>query len=182
MPATRRLFFGLELTRPRPQEIVRWRAEHFAADIGYPVAAANLHLTLAFLGEISARKQAALMAQADRITQSAFTLTLDDAGHWPRSRVIWLGMRQPPRGLLQLASLLRAQAARSGCAPQTGVYHPHITLYHQAVADVRLPAPGFRWQQPVSKFALFAAEGGAGGTRYRVLARWPLAALAPPEV
>jgi 2'-5' RNA ligase len=62
------------------------------------VAAANLHLTLAFLGEVSADKQRALSAMAGRIRQPGFTLTLDDAGQWLRSRVVWLGTRQPPRG------------------------------------------------------------------------------------
>jgi hypothetical protein len=55
------------------------------------VAADNLHLTLAFLGEVSADKQRALAALAGRIRQPGFTLTLDDAGQWLRSRVVWLG-------------------------------------------------------------------------------------------
>lgn len=79
------------------------------------MAAANLHLTLAFLGDVSNDKQRALAQLAGRIRQPGFTLHLDDAGQWLRSRVVWLGMRQPPRGLLQLANMLRAQAARSGC-------------------------------------------------------------------
>jgi 2'-5' RNA ligase len=36
-----------------------------SGDAGRPVAAANLHLTLAFLGEVSADKQRALSAMAD---------------------------------------------------------------------------------------------------------------------
>lgn len=96
------------------------------------VAADNLHLTLAFLGEVSAEKQRALAALAGRLRQPGFTLTLDDAGQWLRSRVVWLGTRQPPRGLLQLASMLRAQAARSGCYQSPQPFHPHITLWRDA--------------------------------------------------
>ncbi|WP_312181746.1 2'-5' RNA ligase family protein, partial [Pantoea sp. CTOTU46764] len=51
--ATQRLFFALELPAPLQQQLVQWRADNFAAEAGKPVAAANLHLTLAFLGEVS---------------------------------------------------------------------------------------------------------------------------------
>ncbi len=36
------------------KQIVQWRATHFPEDAGRPIAADNLHLTLAFLGEVSA--------------------------------------------------------------------------------------------------------------------------------
>ena len=108
MSEPKRLFFALELPAEAQRQIVHWRAANFAEDAGRPVAADNLHLTLAFLGEVSADKQRALAALAGRIHQPGFTLTLDDAGQWLRSRVVWLGTRRPPRGLLQLASMLRA--------------------------------------------------------------------------
>jgi 2'-5' RNA ligase len=47
MSESKRLF--LPLSCPHIQrQIVRWRAEHFPPEAGRPVAAANLHLTLAF--------------------------------------------------------------------------------------------------------------------------------------
>lgn len=109
MSEPKRLFFAIELPGEVQQQIVHWRAASFPEDAGRPVAAANLHLTLAFLGEVSADKQRALSAMAGRIRQPGFTLTLDDAGQWLRSRVVWLGTRQPPRGGLQLANMLRAR-------------------------------------------------------------------------
>ncbi|MDF2624784.1 MAG: 2-5 ligase, partial [Kosakonia cowanii] len=124
MPASKRLFFAIELPAKLQPQLVQWRAQHFAPEAGRPIAAANLHLTLAFLGDISAEKQKALETLAGRIRQPGFTLTLDDAGQWLRSRVVWLGSRQPPRGLLQLADMLRAQAARSGCYQSPQPFHP----------------------------------------------------------
>ncbi len=96
MSEPKRLFFALELPSAVQKQIVQWRATHFPEDAGRPVAADNLHLTLAFLGEVSAEKQRALAALAGRLRQPGFTLTLDDAGQWLRSRVVWLGTRQPP--------------------------------------------------------------------------------------
>ncbi len=82
MSEPKRLFFALELPSAVQKQIVQWRATHFPEDAGRPVAADNLHLTLAFLGEVSAEKQRALAALAGRLRQPGFTLTLDDAGQW----------------------------------------------------------------------------------------------------
>jgi hypothetical protein len=48
---------------------------HFPPEAGRPVAAANLHLTLAFLGDVSAEKQRALAAMAGRIASRALRCT-----------------------------------------------------------------------------------------------------------
>lgn len=173
MSEPKRLFFAIELPPAVRKQIVQWRATHFPEDAGRHVAADNLHLTLAFLGEVSAEKQRALSALAGRLQQPGFTLTLDDAGQWLRSRVVWLGTRQPPRGLLQLASMLRAQAARSGCYQSPQPFHPHITLWRDARQAVPIPPPGFRWTFPVNEFVLYESSFSRGRTRYTALEHYP---------
>lgn len=87
--------------------------------------------------------------------------------------MVWLGTRQPPRGLLQLASMLRAQAARSGCYQSPQPFHPHITLWRDARRAVPIPAPGFRWTFPVNEFVLYKSSFSRGRTRYTALERYP---------
>lgn len=174
--ATQRLFFALELPDTLQQQLVQWRADCFPAEAGTPVAAANLHLTLAFLGDVSDTTAARLQQLAARITQPAFTLDLDDAGHWPRPGVVWLGCQRAPRGLLQLADLLRAQAARHGCAQSAQPFHPHITLLRHATEQVALPPRQFHWRCDIRHFALLASVFRQGRTRYQAVARWPLRA------
>ncbi|AUZ63096.1 TPA: RNA 2',3'-cyclic phosphodiesterase [Citrobacter amalonaticus] len=174
MSEPKRLFFALELPTTVREEIIQWRAAHFPPEAGRPVAAENLHLTLAFLGDVSADKQQALIALAGRIRQPGFTLNLDDAGQWLRSRVVWLGTRQSPRGLLQLANMLRAQAARSGCYQSPQPFHPHVTLLRDASHAVAIPPPGFYWSFPVTEFTLYASTFARGRTRYTELQRWTL--------
>ncbi|HHV8044880.1 TPA: 2'-5' RNA ligase family protein [Salmonella enterica] len=149
MSEPKRLFFAIDLPDDARTQIIAWRAAHFASEDGRPVAAANLHLTLAFLGDISNDKQRALAQLAGRI-------------------------RQPPRGLLQLANMLRAQAARSGCYQSPQPFHPHITLLRDASHTVAIPPPGFCWSFPVTSFALYASSYGQGRTRYAELQRWTL--------
>ena len=174
MSESKRLFFAIEMPAPLQRQIVRWRADHFATEAGRPVAGANLHLTLSFLGDVTDEKRQALAAMAGRIRQPGFTLTLDDAGQWLRSRVVWLGTRQPPRGLLQLANMLRAQAARSGCYQSPQPFHPHITLLRDASHAVAIPPPGFHWAFPVKEFVLYESRFAGGRTRYTPLQRWRL--------
>lgn len=174
MSESKRLFFAIALPADIQQQIVSWRAQQFPPEAGRPLAAANLHLTLAFLGDVSAEKQRALEQLAGRIRQPGFTLTLDDAGQWLRSRVVWLGSRQPPRGLLQLADMLRAQASRSGCYQSPQPFHPHITLLRDASHAVRLPPPGFRWSFAVQEFVLYESQFHQGRTRYTQLKSWAL--------
>ena len=164
MSEPQRLFFAIDLPAEIREQIIHWRATHFPPDAGRPVAADNLHLTLAFLGEVSAEKEKALSLLA----------TLDDAGQWLRSRVVWLGMRQPPRGLIQLANMLRSQAARSGCFQSNRPFHPHITLLRDASEAVTIPPPGFNWSYTVTEFTLYASSFARGRTRYTPLKRWAL--------
>ncbi|ATA22919.1 2'-5' RNA ligase [Brenneria goodwinii] len=174
MHPTRRLFFALSLPENVQQEIVRWRADHFPPEAGRPVAAANLHLTLAFLGEVSAQKEQALRTLAGRIGQPGFTLNLNDAGQWPRPGVVWMGCRQASRGLLQLADLLRSQAARNGCHQSAQPFHPHITLLRGATRPVALPPADFNWSIPIRHFSLYQSLFENGRTRYQAIASWPL--------
>ncbi|CNH87958.1 RNA 2',3'-cyclic phosphodiesterase [Yersinia pekkanenii] len=171
----RRLFFALALPNAVQQNIVQWRTDHFPPEAGHLIAAANLHLTLAFLGEVSSAKAQVLQQQAGRISQSGFNVTLDDIGHWPGSGVIWLGCKNPPRGLLQLAQLLRSQAARRGCYQTSLPFHPHVTLLRGAMRPVALPAKTNNQHFRAEHFSLYESVFARGRTRYNIIQSWPLA-------
>ncbi|CAM3628349.1 2'-5' RNA ligase [Rouxiella silvae] len=179
MPESRRLFFALSLPTALQKQVIRWRADNFEPEDGRPVAAANLHLTLAFLGDVSDQKAGVLREIATRIQSPAFSLRLDDLGHWPRPGVVWLGTRRAPLALLQLASLLRSHAARNGCHQSTLPFHPHVSLLRGATRPVALPAATPQWQLDATDFSLYESRFHQGRTRYQCLQSWPLLA-APP--
>ena len=76
--------------------------------------------------------------------------------------------------MLQLANMLRAQAARSGCYQSPQPFHPHLTLLRNTAHAVPIPAPGFHWEIPVSEFVLYESNFINGRTRYTPLQRWTL--------
>ncbi|MCV3309895.1 hypothetical protein NUU60_21155 [Leclercia adecarboxylata] len=91
-----------------------------------------------------------------------------------RQVVRWRVPSQTTRGLLQLANMLRAQAARSGCYQSPQPFHPHITLLRDASHAVAIPPPGFHWAFPVKEFVLYESRFAGGRTRYTPLQRWTL--------
>ena len=56
MSSSRRLFFALTLPDALQQQVIRWRADAFTPEAGRRFAAANFHLSLAFLGYVTAHK------------------------------------------------------------------------------------------------------------------------------
>ncbi|MFO6427605.1 RNA 2',3'-cyclic phosphodiesterase [Escherichia coli] len=142
-------------------------------EAGRPVAADNLHLTVDF--RRSERRE----------REGAFSFSRTDSSTWFHSRLmtpdngcvrVWCGCgcRQPPRGLIQLANMLRSQAARSGCFQSNRPFHPHITLLRDASEAVTIPPPGFNWSYAVTEFTLYASSFARGRTRYTPLKRWAL--------
>ncbi|VFS14133.1 2'-5' RNA ligase [Enterobacter cancerogenus] len=175
MSESKRLFFALELPANVQRQIVRWRARPLSAGSGPSDCGGKPAPDAGISGRRECRKAARAGGHGRANFQPGFTLHLDDAGQWLRSRVVWLGTRQPPRGLLQLASMLRAQAARSGCYQSPQPFHPHITLLRDAGHAVAIPPPGFHWSFPVNGFALYESVFARGRTRYTPLQRWTLA-------
>lgn len=168
MSEPKRLFFAIDLPDEARAQIIAWRAVHFASEDGRPVAAANLHLTLAFLGNVSNDKQRALAQLAGRIRQPGFTLHLNDAGQWLRSRVVWLGMRQPPRGLLQLANMCARR-------PPAAVVTKARSLFTRILRCCATPA--MRW---LSRRRAFAGHSRSRRLRFTPL-RMGRAAPAMPS-
>jgi 2'-5' RNA ligase len=133
----------------------------------------DLHMTLVFLGQITAEQRRCAEEVADRISANPFELLIDHTGYWPRPRILWASPEETPEALKQLVADLNDGLRACGHEPERRSYKPHITLYRKArrVEPVRLPEP-IRW--PVNEFVLACSGNqGSSGTRYQVVRRWP---------
>jgi 2'-5' RNA ligase len=169
---TRRLFFALwpdEDTRAALGALARERVQRQARR----VADHNLHITLAFPGNVTARVQACLEEGAGGITGAPFELAIDRLGHWPGPRIIWAAPGQTPPQLWSLAAALREVLAGCGLEPETRPYQAHITLARKASQAFPLtriaPVP---WS--IRHFCLVESVSEPAGVRYAVLRTWPL--------
>lgn len=173
-----RVFFAIE---PDPETIMRiadWRDRQFS-HAGRPVPAANLHLTLAFAGELAAPSIADLCLATTRWLEgggpAGATLDLDQTGYWPNPGLYWLGPSQWPSSLDTLVTKLRHLVVSAGGRRERKHFQPHITLFRNSHSAPPMPAgkPGFAL--PYSHFGLFASQQGRDGVSYSLLEEWPLA-------
>ncbi|ADJ27743.1 RNA 2',3'-cyclic phosphodiesterase [Nitrosococcus watsonii] len=173
LPETQRLFFALW-----PEVGVREQAARLARRMlgkqGKRVRPENLHLTLVFLGSMTEQQRACAEAVADTIDGPAFTLRLEQIGHWPRPRVVWLAPQETPKPLLELAQQLNQGLAACGYQPEARPYRAHMTLARKVAGyfPAREVAP---LVCPVEYFYLMQSVTYPRGVEYQVLRTWPLA-------
>ena len=175
MPAPMRMFFAL-WPDPAARTTIAARVREVAElAAGRATREETLHLTLAFVGEVSLDRVAALEAIGEDAARAAapFTLTLDVEGGFRGARVAWLGAEPAPTHLAALATRLAAGLAahrfRVDCRP----FAAHMTLARncRSVPSRTSVAP-VTWR--VDRLTLVASELGRGGSSYSTQAEWPL--------
>lgn len=90
----------------------------------------QLHVTLAFYGEVSERSADALASELSRAGGGPFEIELKGVGAFGdshRSHTIWAGVEQNER-LNVLAGRCKSAAERAGIAVERRDYRPHLTL------------------------------------------------------
>ncbi|MGI9304975.1 MAG: RNA 2',3'-cyclic phosphodiesterase [Gammaproteobacteria bacterium] len=167
-----RLFFALW-----PDDDVRRRIASVAVRVdapgGKPQAVSNLHITLVFLGAMSAEQRACAEACAQGIVQAPFTLSLTHTGFFPKPRVVWLAADRQPPELLALVEGLGAGLERCGYRSEKRPYHAHITLFRKAPRPrASLQIEPIEWR--VGQFCLVESVSVEGGVEYRVLREYSL--------
>ena len=182
-----RLFFAIDLDAParaaaeRVGVLLARRAAGLGASIRW-VRPAKLHLTLAFLGDVTDRSAVLGALAAAPFPQPPFGLSLSVAGVFPASgapRVIWIG---PGRGGEQAAAVarsLRRRLQNCGCGPVSPRFEPHVTLgrvrrlrasggrrLRAALAETALPP--ISWT--VDRVSLYESRLESDGSTYHRLA------------
>ena len=134
----------------------------------------NLHMTLAFLGDVEVKVRDRLAAVANKIQSQNFELLLDRVEHWRKPQVICLTPTAHSPILEQLANDLVSGLRNEGYALEKRPYRAHLTLARRAAylpAEARLENP-ILWKS--TAFVLAASTRDALGSTYTVLESWPL--------
>jgi 2'-5' RNA ligase len=112
---------ALQETLARTETEVKW------------VEAANLHVTLLFLGEVDDREvHHVCQMVADGVQQRpAFSMTVERVGCFPtprRPRVVWAGVGEGTQPLCAIHDTLEEPLTELGYRREERRYTPHITL------------------------------------------------------
>lgn len=140
------------------------------ASRGRPIAKERLHLTVAFLGELTGAGLDVARA-VPPIAVGPFELTLDAVGVWPESKILWLAPTSPPDALMELEARLWQALAERGFRSESRAYRPHVTLARRARPVEAAVEPVVF---PVRELALVESFPAASNVHYEVLERWPL--------
>ncbi|MBI5691670.1 MAG: RNA 2',3'-cyclic phosphodiesterase [Verrucomicrobia bacterium] len=179
--STRRLFVAL----PLPDSI-----RDLLSQLAEPLPGVSwtrptqLHLTLRFLGDVSAACLDDLVARLAAVRVAPFVLPLEGLGTFPPNRpprVAWLGVGAGHPRLFQLRQRLDDALLASGLPLDVRTFHPHVTLARCTEQAAGLPAwlhrhrdfgaPPFR----ATAFTLYASELRPGGAIHTPVQRFPLA-------
>jgi RNA 2',3'-cyclic 3'-phosphodiesterase len=144
---------------------------------GRAIPARNIHLTLVFLGNVSAGRLPGLHALAAGVVAPQFELTLDTLAYWRHNRIVWAGTANCPPGLRELVAQLVRRLGSAGFPCEEREYVPHITLLRDARRAPVAPAgTDIVWR--AGDFTLVRSERRNGGVAYKVIGRWMLGAAA----
>lgn len=176
-----RLFFALAAPRDTALAMADWRDRHFKG-FGRPIPVANLHLTLAFIGELAPARLEQLGTAVDdmlaRDGGAADTLALDQLGYFPRPGICWVGPGEWPDALEQLAARLAGAGRRAG--GDGGLkdrFQPHVSLLRRCEQPPPAAPQAPAFALPYREFQLYESTRGRSGVRYQALAAWPLPAV-----
>lgn len=138
----------------------------------------TLHLTLAFIGEVSPMQLETLKGLAATVAGVPFELVLDRLDWVRGKRIVWAGCNVLPPPLAQLAASLAEKLREGGFRVEERPFAAHVTLLRKAGPPrASLTLPQVRW--PAEDFVLVESNLNSDGARYSVIGRWPLGAPAP---
>jgi 2'-5' RNA ligase len=149
---------------------------------GRPVAPANLHVTLRFLGDVDEVTRDRLSAAlVESNLGGPFEIRLGEMGAFPRpakASVLWISLAAGKQSLLRLNGVVEEACDASGLEPEDRPFAPHLTISRiRPEVDVRplllsYRAEPIRWRASV--LTLFESRLGRGGATYRPLEEFPL--------
>lgn len=135
-----------------------------------------MHLTLAFLGNVSADIQETLSEKLQAISWKSFFLPLIGLGTFPGKgwpKIIWIGVGTGHPHLFQLHKRVQEALLATGLEPDLRSFHPHVTLARCRDVSPETIRPFLKLHAAfdagmihVESFALNSSELTAAGSRY----------------
>jgi 2'-5' RNA ligase len=187
-----RLFIGIELDG-QVRDTAAAIAESLRIQLGRDIdarwiPAANLHITLWFIGEVADDRVDALLRAIDLpFEEASFDIDVAGLGAFPKSgapRVIWIGVLSGAERLVRLHAELAARLRPFGIEPERRGYSAHLTIARVKDApgggrDGHLRAalratPAVAGQSRVAAVTIFRSRLSPKGAAYEALLRVPL--------
>lgn len=130
---------------------------------GNVTPSSNMHLTLAFLGEVKARDMKKIHEAMDRVSFSPFTLSFEGSGRF--RDLCWVGLKES-KELKNCTDSLRRELNEQEIEFDPKPFKPHITIIRKAQnlngKEPLIPKLSF----PVNRISLMKSERIEGRMKY----------------
>ena len=166
----RRVYFALWPDPATRAALVRATKAVLERAAGRATPQQNLHVTLAFVGELGEAELTSLR-QISPPHVGRFDLDIDTLGYGQRAQLLWAAPGTVPPALFALEAGLWERLADLGIMRDRRAYRPHVTLVRRArlVSDT---LASVSW--PVTEIALVESTLGPPHSTYEILETWPL--------
>lgn len=172
-----RAFFGLPLPEAHREALDRYIGSCAAAAPDFRwTPAANLHVTIRFLGHVELTLAEGIADAVESRQPGGFDLQIGQAGVFKRgrlARVVWLGVSLGEEELADLARAVEAECVRAGLEPEGRRFSAHLTLARARPRE-GAPAPPLSaapdlpaWR--ANELILYRSRLGRGGAVYEPL-------------
>ncbi len=140
---------------------------------GRKIKEQHIHLTLLFLGNISAHRIEALQQAMKEVTEKKFELSLDEICQWKKNQIIYVQSNKFPAKLFSLVDSIGHALSEIGFLLDNHTYTPHITLLRKVVrpSKIGLIKP-IQWC--VNEWFLIQSKQTDHGVDYISLGQWRL--------
>jgi RNA 2',3'-cyclic 3'-phosphodiesterase len=170
----RRLFFALWATAEERRALSAAAAAAVGTSGGRAVPEENLHLTLAFLGQVPAARTSELAALAHRVGANGalagtpLVLQFASLAYWHVPQILVALSAAGAAPAAALAAALQREASAAGFLPDLKPFRAHVTVARKvARAAASTPLPSVSWK--CAEFALVESRTVATGSIYSVL-------------
>lgn len=134
----------------------------------------KLHLTLSYIGKAHPEFLSRANKIAKNIKIKSFTLYINSVNQWSDIKFLGPDVESVSEELVQLQSMITRQLISLGWKPERKPFMPHITIarhcqQNQTSSNVKQ----INWD--VYDVCLVKSLSQTGGSKYQIIARWPLA-------
>jgi len=165
----KRVFFALWPDESVSEKVFNvFKQSNYVASSGQIHSVNNLHLTLHFLGGLTASQLACVMRQAALVKAEKFELLLDEFGYFKAPKILWLGPKEVPSYLTELHAKLADALSICQLPVESRLYRPHVTLMRKFKGFKKTQiANKVHWK--VDRFALLESLSTENGVIYKPL-------------
>jgi 2'-5' RNA ligase len=165
-----RLFFALWPPHETAEALAGWAAEVQRETGGKVTVTANIHLTLAFLGDADSQQA---VAAGRRAVGRRHALPIETAKYVRRNEMVWVAPAAMPPQLAEFVQSLHGALKAASFRLEERPFAAHVTLIRRAKMPSSLPPlPAVRW--PVDEFVLVRSRTSPKGSTYEPVERFAL--------